>query len=132
MTFVFIISAVVAVITALLVVPLTAKRKGVMSSIGGIAILTFIVLATVYYVTNLDRNWTALWPWLVLATFAGTSLARGKEQKAKGVLFLGSLAVAIFMLSAPVWNANEKYEIAKMDEQVEIQPFDETKTPASV
>ena len=132
MTFVFIMSAVVAIITALLVVPLTAKRKDTVSSILSIAILTFIVLAIVYYVTNIDRNWTALWPWLVLATLGGTVLSKGKEQQVKGVLFLGSLVVAVFMLSAPVWNADEKYEVAKMEEKVEIEAFDETKTPASV
>ncbi|WP_342599699.1 hypothetical protein MHB48_00760 [Psychrobacillus sp. FSL H8-0483] len=132
MAFVFIISAVVAVLTALLVVPLTAKRKDTVSSIISLAILAFIVLAIIYYVTNLDRNWTALWPVFVFATFAGTFFSKGKEQKTKGLLFLGSLGVAIFMLSAPVWNADEKYEVAKMDEKVEIEPFDETKTPASV
>ncbi|TQR20465.1 hypothetical protein [Psychrobacillus vulpis] len=132
MTFVFIISAVVAVITALIVVPLTAKRKDTMSSLIGLTIVSFIVLAIVYYLTNLDRNWTALWPWLVLATLAGTVLSKGVEQKAKGILFLGSLAVAIYMLSAFVWNADEKFEVAKMDEKVEIEAFDETKTPASV
>ncbi|WP_313894276.1 hypothetical protein [Psychrobacillus sp.] len=132
MAFVFIISAVVAVVTALLVVPLTAKRKDLISSLISLAILTFIVLAIVYYVTNIDRNWTALWPWLVVATLVGTVFSKGTEQKAKGILFLGSLVVAIFMLSAPVWNANEKYDVAKMDEQVEIKAFDETKTPASV
>ncbi|KQL37634.1 hypothetical protein [Psychrobacillus sp. FJAT-21963] len=132
MTFVFIISAVVAVLTGLIIMPWTAKRKDTMSSFIGLAVLTFIVLAVVYYITNLDRNWTALWPWLVLVTLAGTLLSKGKEQKAKGLLFLGSLVVAIFMLSAPVWNADEKFEVAKMDEKVEIEAFDETKTPASV
>lgn len=130
--FVFIISAIVAVITALLVVPLTTKKKGTMSSLVSLTILTFIVLAIVYYVTNLDRNWTALWPWLVIATLVGTIFSRGKEQKAKGIVFLGSLGLAIFMLTAPFWNANEKYEVAGMDEKVEIEAFDETKTPASV
>ncbi|ALC88265.1 hypothetical protein AM499_15280 [Bacillus sp. FJAT-22090] len=132
MTFVFIISAVVAVLTGLIIMPWTAKRKDTMSSFIGLAVLTFIVLAVVYYISNLDRNWTALWPWLVLVTLAGTLLSKGKEQKAKGLLFLGSLVVAIFMLSAPVWNADEKFEVAKMDEKVEIEAFDETKTPASV
>ena len=132
MTFVFIISAVVAMLTGLIIMPWTAKRKDTMSSFIGLAVLTFIVLAVVYYITNLDRNWTALWPWLVLVTLAGTLLSKGKEQKAKGLLFLGSLVVAIFMLSAPVWNADEKFEVAKMDEKVEIEAFDETKTPASV
>ncbi|MFB5086692.1 hypothetical protein PGC35_05640 [Psychrobacillus sp. PGGUH221] len=132
MTFVFIISAVVAVLTGLIIMPWTAKRKDTMSSFIGLAVLTFIVLAVVYYITNLDRNWTALWPWLVLVTLAGMLLSKGKEQKAKGLLFLGSLVVAIFMLSAPVWNADEKFEVAKMDEKVEIEAFDETKTPASV
>lgn len=132
MAFVFIISAVVAVFTALLVVPLGGGRKDKVSSIALLAILTFVVVAIIYYVTNLDRNWTALWPWLVLITFAGTFLARGVEQKVKGFLLLGSLALAIYMLSAPVWNADKKYEVAKMDEEVEIEAFDETKTPASV
>lgn len=132
MAFVFIISAVVAVVTALLVVPLGGERKDKVSSIVLLGILTFVVVAIIYYVTNLDRNWTALWPWLVLITFAGTFLARGVEQKVKGILLLGSLALAIYMLSAPVWNADKKYEVAKMDEEVEIEAFDETKTPASV
>lgn len=132
MTFVFIISAVAAIVTALLVVPLTAKRKDTVSSLISLAILTFIVLAIVYYLTNIDRNWMALWPLLVLATLAGTILSKGAEQKGKGVLFLGSLVLSIYMLSAPVWNADKKFEVAKMDEQVEIEAFDETKTPASV
>ena len=71
MTSVFIISAVAAILTALLVVPLTAKRKDMVTSIIGLSILTFIVLAIIYYVTNLDRNWTALWPLLVITTLAG-------------------------------------------------------------
>ncbi|MFJ5771154.1 hypothetical protein [Psychrobacillus sp. NPDC093180] len=132
MTFVFIISAVVAIVTALIVIPLTAKRKNMMSSLIGLAILTFVLLAILYYLTNLDRNWTALWPWLVLATLAGMILSRGVEQKAKGVLFLASLIVAGYMLFAPFGNADEKFEVAKMDEKVEIEAFDETKTPASV
>ena len=132
MAYVFIISAVVAVVTALLVVPLSGDRKDKISSIALLTILTFVVVAIIYYVTNLDRNWTALWPWLVIITFAGTFLARGVEQKVKGVLLLGSLALTIYMLSAPVWNADKKYDVAKMDEQVEIEAFDETKTPASV
>ncbi|WP_144510549.1 sulfite exporter TauE/SafE family protein [Bacillus sp. FJAT-22090] len=132
MTFVFIISAVAAIVTALLVVPLTAKRKDMVSSLISLAVLTFIVLAIVYYMTNLDRNWLALWPIVVLATLAGTVLSKGVEQKAKGILFLASLVMAIYMLSASVWNADEKFEVAKMDEQVEIEAFDETKTPASV
>ena len=132
MTSVFIISAVAAIITALLVVPLTAKRKDMVTSIIGLSILTFIVLAIIYYVTNLDRNWTALWPLLVITTLAGMLLAKGKEQKAKGILFLGSLVIAIFMLTAPFWNADEKFKVAEMKQEVEIEAFDETKTPASV
>lgn len=132
MTSVFIISAVAAILTALLVVPLTAKRKDMVTSIIGLSVLTFIVLAIIYYVTNLDRNWTALWPLLVIATLAGMVLAKGKEQKAKGILFLGSLVLTIFMLTASFWNADEKYKVAEMQQEVEIEAFDETKTPASV
>ncbi|WP_419960594.1 hypothetical protein [Psychrobacillus sp. BM2] len=132
MTSVFIISAVAAILTALLVVPLTAKRKDMVTSIIGLSVLTFIVLAIIYYVTNLDRNWTALWPLLVIATLAGMILSKGKEQKLKGILFLGSLVLAIFMLTASFWNAEEKFKVAEMQQEVEIEAFDETKTPASV
>ena len=132
MTSVFIISAVAAILTALLVVPLTAKRKDMVTSIIGLSVITFIVLAIIYYVTNLDRNWTALWPLLVIATLAGMILAKGKEQKLKGILFLGSLGLTVFMLTAPFWNADEKYKVAEMQQEVEIEAFDETKTPASV
>lgn len=132
MTSVFIISAVAAILTALLVVPLTAKRKDTVTSIIGLSILTFIVLAIIYYVTNIDRNWTALWPLLVITTLAGMILSKGNEQKAKGILFLGSLGLAVYMLTAPFWNADEKFKVAEMQQEVEIEAFDETKTPASV
>ena len=132
MTSVFIISAVAAILTALLVVPLTAKRKDTATSIIGLSILTFIVLAIIYYVTNIDRNWTALWPLLVITTLAGMILSKGNEQKAKGILFLGSLGLAVYMLTAPFWNADEKFKVAEMQQEVEIEAFDETKTPASV
>src|SRR5699024_9567957 len=59
-------------------------------------------------------------------------LSSGRERLVKGGLFVVALAAAIFVLSAPLFNANKKYEVVEMDQQTEIQPFDEKKTPASV
>lgn len=49
-------------------------------------------------------------------------------------LVLGGVSVlfAAYMLVAPVLNANEKYDSAKMATKTELKAFDETKTPASV
>ena len=44
---------------------------------------------------------------IILLTLAGALLASGIERKIKGVLFLASLGVAVYVLSAPLWNANE-------------------------
>ncbi len=45
---------------------------------------------------------------VILATLAGQFFQEAM-RKLKGVLFLGSLGFAIFMLSAPFWNANDKW-----------------------
>ncbi|MBU0904449.1 MAG: hypothetical protein KKF57_04610, partial [Firmicutes bacterium] len=85
-----------------------------------------------YYVTNIDRNLTALWPLAILATGLGAFVSKGKEQLVKGVLFMAALAFGAYILSAVLFNANEKFDSAVMDQEVEIEAFDETKTPASV
>lgn len=96
------------------------------------AILVAIILFGVYYVTNLDRNWTSLWILFLVATFLGVLVSGGKERKLKIGLFLAALIFGSFILSAPLFNANKKYKAVEMDQQVEITAFDETKTPASV
>ena len=67
-----------------------------------------------------------------VVALAGAIITVGPEQRIKSVLvFVGIIAV-MYMLSAPFWNADEKFKSSEMEEQVDIAPFDETKTPASV
>ncbi len=128
-------SAVIAVVAALLIVPLTLpteKKKGIVAGLIGTTIVLAIVIFLFYYVTNIDRNLTALWPLAILATGLGAFVSKGKEQLVKGVLFIAALAFGAYILSAVLFNANEKFDSAVMDQEVEIEAFDETKTPASV
>lgn len=132
-------SAVIALIASVLLTPLITKKREDGKSkkvIGYFFVGTFIVgfLATgiTLYVTKIDVNWLVFWPAIIVLTLAGAFLATGIERKIKGVLFLASLVVAGYVLSAPLWNANEKFKSAEMKTEVEIKPFDETQTPASV
>ncbi|MDW0113421.1 hypothetical protein QT711_09500 [Sporosarcina saromensis] len=93
-----------------------------------LSILTF----GVYYLTNLDRNWTSLWAFVLVATLAGVVFATGKERSVKGILFVVALLGSVYILSAPLFNADQKFQAVEMDQQVEIKAFDESKTPASV
>jgi len=85
-----------------------------------------------YYFSNFDRNFSSLWPLAVLLTAGGVVLSKGTERKLKGLLFLVSLIAGCYFLTAFIFNADEKYEMAKMEQKVEIKTFDETETPASV
>jgi hypothetical protein len=131
----FLYSIVVAIVAALLIMPLTLpkeKRKGIISGVIGTVIVLAIIVFAFYYVTNIDRNPSALWPLVILATGVGAFTATGKEQLVKGVLFLATIAFGGYMLSAVLFNADDKFETAKMKQEVEIEAFDETETPASV
>ncbi|MBB6451595.1 uncharacterized membrane protein YhaH (DUF805 family) [Salirhabdus euzebyi] len=85
-----------------------------------------------YYLSNLDRNISSIWPLLIIVTAIGTLTATGKERVVKGILLVASVVFAIYILTAFVFNADEKFQYAEMDIQTEIEAFDETKTPASV
>ena len=102
------------------------------SAMIGTAIFSAVIIFVFYYLTNMDRNWTSLWVLLLAVTILGALLAWGKERKVKIVLFLAALVFGAYLLSAPLFNANQKYKAVEMDQQVEIKAFDETKTPASV
>lgn len=132
----FIYAAIAALVLTLLIVPLkkpesfTAKQQT--SAALFIFIVALIATAVTAYVTKMDLNWHAFWPILVAGTLIGTLFSKGLEQKVKGVLFIGSLFVVAYIFAAPILNAEQKFESAQMNEEVEIKPFDETQTPASV
>ena len=99
---------------------------------GTLAVIGTIGVFVFYYVTNLDRNWTSLWALLLIAAILGAVVSEGLERKVKLVVSLVALCIGAYVLSAPLFNANKKYETVAMKQKVEITAFDETKTPASV
>ncbi|WP_144548192.1 hypothetical protein [Bacillus sp. X1(2014)] len=131
---------IIGIAAALVLIPIfkhdqESKKEGKKLKIGVFIALVLILMITVfvfYYFTNFDRNFTSVWPLAIIITAAGTVLAKGTERIVKGILFLASLGLGIYFLSAFIFNADQKYEVAKMDEKVEIQTFDEKETPASV
>ena len=137
---IFLFSLIVGLASSLILIPFfknkntgeeskkQAKAKFFIAEI----ILIVIGIFIFYYITNLDRNLTSLWLFAIIITAAGAVFANGKERLMKAILFLGSLAVAAFFLTAFLFNADTKYEQAKMEVKTEIEVFDETKTPASV
>ncbi len=100
--------------------------------VAGTLIVTVLLVFGFYYFSNLDRNLSSVWPIIIIASLGGAVLAAGKERMIKAALFAGSLIAGIFFLTAFLFNADEKYESAKMKEKTEIETFDETETPASV
>lgn len=135
-----IFSIIVGVVASVIIVPLLTGNKESEEKLSfnrWAALASLVVVFTVgtfafYYLTNIDRNWTSLWIFLVVITLLGALAAKGVERKAKGVLFLAALVFVAYVLSAPLFNANKKYKAVEMEQQVEITAFDETQTPASV
>ncbi len=135
-----IFSIITGIIFSLIIVPYSTSRQeekvpvrlNRWTALAGTAVLLTIIVFGLYYVTNLDRNWTSLWFILLVVTLLGAILAGSKDRKWKVVLFLVTLGFGAYLLSAPFFNADKKYKAVEMDQQVEIQAFDETKTPASV
>lgn len=132
-------SVVVAIAAAVIIVPLTGAKgeeeKGkslVVPALLFTAVIGAIVIALAYYFLNIDRNLTSLWPVLAVAAGLGALFSKGLEQKAKSVLFGAALLFAAYLFAAPLLNADEKFKMVEMDEEVEIEAFDETQTPASV
>lgn len=135
----FVIAAIFAAISAILIVPLTGKTKegdfkwGFKAAFfGGVFVLAFIVFGLIFYITKIDQNWTALWPAFFILAIIGSAFSAGLEQKVKLVVGVASVLFAGYMLLAPMLNANDKYDSAKMATKTELKAFDETKTPASV
>lgn len=137
---IFLFSLIVGLASALVLIPFSKNNKA--SDKEGkqpkarflIAAIVLLVIGvfTFYYISNLDRNLTSLWLFFIIITAIGAIISTGKERMVKAVLFLGSLIVGAIFLTAFLFNADEKYEIAKMKEKMEIETFDEHETPASV
>ena len=133
-----IFSIIVGVLSSIMLVPFTLDKSETEYRLNKWVLYPlFIVVITVgtfvvYYIFNVDRNSSSLWIYVVVITCLSMLLSSGRERLVKGGLFVVALAAAIFVLSAPLFNANKKYEVVEMDQQTEIQPFDEKKTPASV
>jgi hypothetical protein len=132
----YIFSLILGIISSLLLFPLykresKTKNLGVVPWLLGVVLVALLIFSF-YYLTNLDRNFTSFWFLLIIFTALGTLIASGWEQLIKGILFLICLMVGAYFLTAFLFNAEEKYEVAQMKEQVQISPFNEKETPASV
>ncbi|PGY08075.1 hypothetical protein [Bacillus sp. AFS031507] len=137
---IFLFTMIIGIASALVLIPIfkheeANKKVDKKQKIGVfIAVMVFLMLPvfSFFYFSNFDRNFTSLWPLAIFLTVGGAVLAKGTERKIKGLLFLASLGLGIYFLTAFIFNADEKYQVAKMDAKVEIQTFDEKETPASV
>ncbi|MDQ0231888.1 hypothetical protein [Metabacillus malikii] len=133
-------SGIIGLITALLLVPITKQHNAekeskpfpVVQSFMAVLLLTVIISFIFYYFTNIDQNFTSVWIFAIIISALGALIAKGYERMIKGILFVASLCIGIYMITAPIFNADDKYEQVKVEEKVEIEAFDETKTPASV
>lgn len=133
-------SVIVTLVSALVALPIINingdNKKEKMTNQTTLIVLTLVLLLPIififYYLTNLDRNLSSLWPVFIVITAFGAFFASGKERMAKTFLFGASVLVGMYFLSAFMFNADEKFEEAKMQEEIEITAFDETQTPASV
>ncbi|MBO0960550.1 hypothetical protein J1P26_12670 [Neobacillus sp. MM2021_6] len=137
---IFIFTLIVGMASAVILLPI--YKNGKQSTKDSTPLKTGVILAVViilmacvfafYYFSNFDRNFSTLWPLAILLTATGAILSKGAERKAKALLFIISLIIGVYFLSAFMFNADDKYEIAEMNQKVEIKTFDEKETPASV
>jgi len=128
-------SLIFAIASVLLIVPLNRKLSQLKGKWIFIALVFSIALLTGFsalYISKIDIQWTIGLYVLPVISLAGAIIATGLEQKIKSFIVFLSILAVVYLVSAPLFNAKEKYESAKMDEAVEIEPFEETETPASV
>ncbi|WP_028393842.1 MFS transporter [Bacillus cihuensis] len=137
---IFLFSLIIGIVSSLILVPIYKREKSnenedkqlKLGALIATLILLVLIMFSFYYLSNLDRNLSSLWLLAIIITALGAVLATGKERIIKAILFAGSLILAAFFLTAGLFNADEKYDQAKMEEKVEIKTFDEKATPASV
>ena len=132
MGYLILYSLIAGILSALLLLPLTNNErlrihltgKMRLQAIGGLSFLCFIGFFLYYYITNQDLNVTSLWLPALIFTAGGALLSSGLEQKLKGILLVLSLLASAYLLSAFMFNANEKYEVSKMDVKTEIKKLE--------
>lgn len=135
----FIISIIAAGIITMLLIPmtkkiprieLTSKQYGILA----VSVLIFSFISTFFtvYVSKIDLHWTVFLYILPVIALGGAIFSTGIERKIKSAVVLASIIAVAYLLSAPLFNAEEKYKSAEMAEDIEIKAFDETQTPASV
>ena len=137
---IFIYSILIGLIAALILVPFKNNEKLRIIMKGKTKLLVFTSLAALitigaflfYYFTLVDQNTSSLWILAIIVTLIGSLLATGIERTIKLLLLAGSLLIGLYFSTAFLFNADEKYESAKMEIKEEIQPFDEKQKPASV
>ena len=132
-------SIIASTIITILLVPLTRKMpkaelKASQQKVLAIFvwISSSIALFSFIYISKIDLHWTIFIYGLPVVALVGALFSVGLEQKVKSTVVLASILAVAYLLSAPLFNAADKYNSVEMAESVEIQPFDETKTPASV
>ena len=135
----FIISIIATGIITILLVPMTKKfpkveltSKQYRIIVASVLIFSFISTFFVVYVSKIDLQWTTFLYILPVIALGGAIFSTGIERKIKSAVVLLSIIAVAYLLSAPLFNANDKYKSAEMAEDVEIKAFDETQTPASV
>lgn len=124
MGYILLFSVVIGLVLTLLLTPLRliVRKKGTEQQvplmwIAGLALLFMIGIFVFYYITNLDRNPSSLWLIGLVVTAAGAFLSVGLERKIKGVLFLILLLLGVYMATAFLFNANEKFDVSKMEQK---------------
>jgi hypothetical protein len=137
----FLFALIVGIASALILIPIYGNnnkkstkenRKFIPGAIVAVLVIVIPSVYAFYYFTNYDRNLSSLWVIAIVVTAIGAVFSTGLERKVKALLFVASSVLGVFFLTAFLFNSDEKYEIAKMDQKVEIKTFDEKETPASV
>ena len=134
---IFIFSLIIGLASALVLIPFSKGKKQVekgdkQPKIGILItaiILLIVIVFAFYYFSNLDRNLTSLWIFALIITAIGAVISSGKERIIKSFLCIGSLIVAIYFLTAFIFNADEKYEVANMEEKQKLNRLMKKKHP---
>lgn len=133
---IIIFSLIAGLSASLLLIPFSnSKEESKRLTPAALISLIILIVASVflfYYVTSFDRNLSSLWIFAIFITLLGSLLSSGKERLIKGVLFFASLLLGVYFMTAFLFNADDKYEMAKMKVETEIEVFSESETPASV